>query len=152
MKILNFNDTFAASLEPRQELITMLRALTGRTFTKDLPIKILDCGNPNPTRRKITKTVENLDTGKITTETWIETLPPAPLRIAQTKDLRATITWEAIDNYSPADDKEPAEKKPTSGKKPTSKKEPDIVKALVAQAMKNGNADKLAKLIEQLMK
>lgn len=145
MRILTYEDCHKGSLEATLELTRMIRTLTGVSFTKDIPLAVLSAGNPNPVNRRVTKIVENLESGEKHTNTWIETLPPSPLLLAQGK-IKATISWDSILSYSPLEEKEPA------AKRPASKNPQEQAMKKLERALKHCSADEIEKLLQSLTK
>lgn len=148
MQVLNYNNK-AKSLEPTKELCQAIRILSGESFSRQIPISVIDWGTQKDETYKYVKAkYKCLDDGTIdpsiepVRESWSETIEAKPLRIRQ-GNLKASIVWKDLETFVYDDTIEQEYEAKQAKSKP--KTENSILKKLASL-----DEDKLAKLLELL--
>ena len=146
MQVLNYNNK-AKSLEPTKELCQAIRILTGESFSRQIPIAVIDWGTQKDETYKYVKTkYKCLEDGTIdpsaepVRESWSETIEAKPLRISQGK-LKVSLVWKDLETFVYDDEVE----KEYEAKQAKSAQPNTILKKLASL-----DEDKLAKLLAML--
>lgn len=146
MQVINYNNK-SKSLEPTKELCQALRILSGETFSRQIPIEVLDWGTREDETFRYTKIKQKLlpdgsdDTSrKPHYDTWTETIEAKPLRITQV-GISASIIWRDLETFTYDDEVE----KEYEAKQAKSAQPNTILKKLASL-----DEDKLAKLLAML--
>ena len=148
MQVVNYNNR-TKSLEPTKELCQAIRILSGESFSRQIPIAVIDWGTREDEVFKYTKIKQKVFSDGIedlsytpVRESWLETIEAKPLRISQGK-LKVSLVWKDIETFVYDDEVEKEyEAKQTKSK---SKADNSILKKLASL-----DEDKLAKLLELL--